>query len=41
MAERVPGAEVEVFPELRHAVLLEAPALVAERIAAFLAKLET
>ena len=40
MAERIPGAELEVFPELRHAVLLEAPDLVAERIAAFVAKLE-
>jgi pimeloyl-ACP methyl ester carboxylesterase len=41
MAERIPGAELEVFPELRHAVLLEAPDLVAERIAAFLARLES
>lgn len=40
MAERIPGAELEVVPELRHAVLLEAPALVAEPIAAFVAKLE-
>ena len=41
MAERIPGAEVEIFPELRHAVLLEARALVAEKIAAFVAKLES
>ena len=41
MAERIPGAELEVFPDLRHAVLLEAPSLVAERIAAFLARLES
>ena len=41
MAERIPDAELEIFPELRHAVLLEAPALVAERIAAFVAKLES
>jgi pimeloyl-ACP methyl ester carboxylesterase len=41
MAERIPGAEVEILPELRHAVLLEAPALVAERIAAFVTRLES
>lgn len=40
MAERIPAAEVEILPELRHAVLLEAPALVAERIAAFVARVE-
>ena len=40
MAERIPGAEVEILPELRHAVLLEAPALVAERIAAFVTRVE-
>ncbi len=40
MAERIPGAELEIFPELRHAVLLEAPGLVAEKIAAFVTKLE-
>jgi pimeloyl-ACP methyl ester carboxylesterase len=40
MAERIPGAEVEILPDLRHAVLLEAPALVAERIAVFVARLE-
>ena len=41
MAARIPSAELEIFPDLRHAVLLEAPALVAERIAAFVTKLES
>jgi 3-oxoadipate enol-lactonase len=41
MAERIPGAELEILPDLRHAVLLEAPAVVAEKIAAFVMKLET
>jgi len=40
MAERIPDAEVEILPELRHAVLLEAPALVADRIAAFVTRIE-
>lgn len=40
MRRLIAGAELEVLPDLRHAVLLEAPALVAQRIAAFVGKLE-
>jgi len=32
----IPGSELFIVPGLRHAVLLEAPDIVAERIAAFL-----
>ena len=36
MAERIPNASLHLLPGLKHSVLLEAPALVAARIADFL-----
>jgi hypothetical protein len=37
MYERIRGARLEILSNLRHAVLAEAPALVASHIAGFLA----
>lgn len=37
MAKRIPDAHCVIFPKLRHSVLLEAPALVAKELLAFLA----
>ena len=36
MAERIAGARLEILPGLKHSVLLEAPELIASRLAAFL-----
>lgn len=40
MHERIAGSRLQIFPELRHAVLLEAPELVAAEIARFLGAAE-
>ena len=36
MAERIAGAQLEILPGLKHSVLLEAPDLIASKLAAFL-----
>jgi pimeloyl-ACP methyl ester carboxylesterase len=37
MAERIPGARLEILPGMRHAILAEVPERVAALIEAFLA----
>ncbi|WP_118135506.1 alpha/beta fold hydrolase [Oceanicella sp. SM1341] len=41
MHRLIPQSELEILPGLKHSVLLEAPELIAERIAAFLTKTDT
>ncbi|MEM7425509.1 MAG: alpha/beta fold hydrolase [Pseudomonadota bacterium] len=36
MSETIPGAKLEILPELRHSILLEAPGIVAELVLGFL-----
>ncbi len=40
MHERIPGSRLNIFPGLRHSILIEAPETVAEAIADFLAQTE-